>query len=240
LTDTLLKAATLYLATHPFMEPKKALPAHDELQTCRVQMPLPQMSQPTSSVTCSQFTSQPFPVDSTVQSQLDVSQAAQSAHGVSHSRQRFDLESVFLDPPTSQSFVAPRSYGDASQTAIDGYPLLSQRNPSAVSLNVCSDIMSSDFEKYVELFTHTSRMHYCSEIFDVAQFFCIHMRTRRNFMNSLLPPPRLQAPAEAAAATPSTPAFENRPVARDVRTSFSMGTSLKEIADRLCTSTRRA
>ena len=54
-------------------------------------------------------------------------------------------------------------------------------------------------------------------------------------MSSLLPPPRLQVAAEAA----TTPAFESRAVARDVRTSFPMGSSLKEIADRLCTSTRR-
>ena len=82
-------------------------------------------------------------------------------------------------------------------------------------------------------------MHKCSEIFDVAQFFYIHTRIRRNFMSSLLPPPRLQVAAEAATANSSTPAFESRAVARDVRTSFPMGSSLKEIADRLCTSTRR-
>jgi hypothetical protein len=232
LLETLLKAATLYLATHPFLEPQATLHASHQQQSQQVTRPTVHMSQSSDHATCS-FTSQADAEDYAERRQDHPSDAADLRS--SQQSRRFDLESAFFNtdslssfPATSTSSRGPSNTSGNTQPEVQVKPLLSSRATDSDGWK-CPDIMSDDFETCVAhklLFLHacpTSNACSC-----------------RNFMSSLLPRPRSLAAVEAATSRPAAPARDSSAGVGSRWNSQFSGSSLKEIADMLCTSTRRA
>jgi hypothetical protein len=166
LTETLLKAATLYLATHPFLEPHTTCPATDELPSQQAPQTALHSSQTSSSFShseftsqvCSysQFTSQAHGEELADQSQRCISTAsvASSMNDRTPKSQRFDLESAFLDASSLPSVSAMQSSystrNDRAQIKIlEQTPLSSERSGSSNAFHDCSDITSADFEMCV-------------------------------------------------------------------------------------------
>ncbi len=151
LIDTLLKAATLYLATHPFLEPQTTTHAVDQQQSQQVAHSTVHMSQSSNHAACS-FTSQADAEDYAGRRQAHPSDAADL-----HSSQqswRFDLESALFNTDSVSSFSATRTSSsnrsENTQPEAQVKPLLSSQTKDSDSWK-CPDIMSDDFETCVGL-----------------------------------------------------------------------------------------
>jgi hypothetical protein len=148
----LLKAATLYLATHPFLESQASLHVSGQ-QSQQASQPNEQICRPSIFSTCSQFTSQPSAQEFAVQSQQHLHPA--SLAYMAPQSQRFELESAFLETAPLLSFSATRSSSsirsEHSQSGMPAQSLLSKGKSGSHDFDDCSDITSDDFEKYVEL-----------------------------------------------------------------------------------------
>lgn len=235
--EKLLKAATLYLATHPFLD-NPVLPANSnpvlqasEKQDTRAASAAGFFTDQSSrALACSQFTSQPQS-EAASQSQSFTSQLCPANSAASQS-QRFDLNSVDLEALSATAWTG--SGGGRDRTHEQPLALASHGKPLKVGSNDYSDIMSDDFEKYA-----ASRPGCASAHLKARCLFAIHTLACRNFMNSLLPRARSQIAEEPAAANPLTRAVEGSTSAGTRWNPSVSGVSLKEIADRLCTSTRR-
>ncbi len=167
MTETLLKAATLYLATHPFLEPHTTCPVTDELPSQQAPQIALHGSQTSSSFSHSQFTSQvcsysQFTSQAHAEELADQSQRcisttasdASSMNDMTPKSQRFDLESAFLDASSLPSASAMQSSystrNDRAQIKIlEQTPLSSERSDTSNAFHDCSDITSADFEMCV-------------------------------------------------------------------------------------------
>jgi len=142
LADTLLKAATLYLAT-------RHLPASDNQQyqhapSSNIQQSLPPVSHPRS-----QLQSQPQAEEVAVRT-LSQSRAppALASHCTAPQSQRFDFQSMYsqaLESSASSSVVRSESL----QPVSNGRPQLSDGNSKAAVLNDLTNITSDDFDTCV-------------------------------------------------------------------------------------------
>ncbi len=116
--------------------------------------------------------------------------------------------------------------------------LQSKENSGSHAFDDCSDITSDDFEKYVK---HLNARVYDGQMLLTvkARLYALTFYRSRNFMSSLLPRPRSQVAQVAAASHPPVPARNSSAISGALWNSQFSGTSLKDIADMLCTSTRR-
>jgi hypothetical protein len=151
--DKLLKAATLYLATHPFLEPVPALTS-SQLVRSAVPNEAPEAIHSSSS----QFISQPQ-FESMATTSQDFTSQVSSWHNAAS--QRFDLQSAFLDSVSSAPFPGACPGLDIAGKYSTSLPSCSDTHRRAevpvfhgdsvvVGSADCSDIMSDDFETYVQ------------------------------------------------------------------------------------------
>jgi hypothetical protein len=149
LADTLLKAATLYLATHPFLHPQHALSTSGNQHSQHAPLQNFVQSQPHLSHISSRLSSQQQLEDSALRvrnPQSHVSSACTSQIATPP-RERFDFESMFSQAPdVSVSSSAVPS--ERVQAVTLGQPLLSGGNLNTASLEYLTDVTSEDFDKY--------------------------------------------------------------------------------------------
>lgn len=155
--EKLLKAATLYLATHPFLDnpvlpanSNPVLPASQKQDTRAAPATGSFTGQPSRAGACSQFTSQPQ-FEAASQSQGFTSQLC-SGNSAAAQSQRFDLNSVDLEASSATAGPAVRpstgSGGGRDRTHEQPLALSSHGKSLKVGSNDYSDIMSDDFETY--------------------------------------------------------------------------------------------